>query len=63
MLYHQEMESRLLAAQALLAGKERSHTAFTSAQNIAYVKPMFLSVWATMLAVFRHVICMCKDVA
>lgn len=63
MLYHQEMESRLLAAQALLAGKERSNTAFTSAQNIAYVKPMFLSVWATMLAVFRHVVCMCTGVA
>lgn len=55
MLYHQEMESRLLAAQALLEGKGRSSGVFVVAQNIAYAKPMFLTVWATMLAVLRYI--------
>ena len=57
MLYHQEMESRLTTAQALLAGKDRANAQFATATNVAYLKPMFSSVWASMLAAFRYLPC------
>jgi hypothetical protein len=55
LLYHQEMAARLYAAQAILEDPSRSSLTFVHATNFAYAKPMFLSVWTTMLAVFRHV--------
>lgn len=49
------MVSRLYAAQALLEDKSRTSLTFTEATSFAYAKPMFLSVWTTMLAVFSVV--------
>eukprot|EP00123_Amoebidium_parasiticum_P018334 comp24173_c0_seq5/m.44182 comp24173_c0_seq5/g.44182 ORF comp24173_c0_seq5/g.44182 comp24173_c0_seq5/m.44182 type:complete len:1700 (-) comp24173_c0_seq5:573-5672(-) len=51
-IFHQEMASRLNAAQATLSDKAKASSQFVISSNPLHVRPMFAAVWTYCLAAF-----------